>query len=246
MKKFTFIVALAAMMLTSNTASAQSEKTWDFTNWSEETTENLSYAENWEYITKEKGYRNKSALREDPDDTENVNGITLVVDDVTIPETDGLLVFASKYNSIYLSPENGYIKFNRASANDLTLIVPGLSAGSQISIDCETAKSSAERTIIPVSMDNLEVVSGGSVSTERQTSVWQVKEDVVGTVDIAFQATVGAVFVYSIKATGISGTGIASVKADTKADGKWYTLDGREVSAPTKGVYIHNGKKVVK
>ena len=39
-------------------------------------------------------------------------------------------------------------------------------------------------------------------------------------------------------------TGIATVKADNKAD-VWYDLNGRRVLQPTKGVYVRNGKKVV-
>ncbi len=39
-------------------------------------------------------------------------------------------------------------------------------------------------------------------------------------------------------------TGIATVKADNKAD-VWYDLNGRRVLQPTKGIYVRNGKKVV-
>ena len=42
-------------------------------------------------------------------------------------------------------------------------------------------------------------------------------------------------------------TGISEIAADKKADKAYYTLDGVRVENPTqKGVYIHNGKKVVK
>ncbi len=42
-------------------------------------------------------------------------------------------------------------------------------------------------------------------------------------------------------------TGIKEVKVDSnpKANNKWYNLMGVEVSKPNKGVFIHNGKKVV-
>lgn len=39
-------------------------------------------------------------------------------------------------------------------------------------------------------------------------------------------------------------TGISTVKGE-KADGQWYNLNGVRVNAPTKGVYVRNGKKVV-
>ena len=42
-------------------------------------------------------------------------------------------------------------------------------------------------------------------------------------------------------------TGINSIKsADANTDGKYYDLQGRHVEKPTKGIYIVNGKKVVK
>ena len=41
-------------------------------------------------------------------------------------------------------------------------------------------------------------------------------------------------------------TGIEAVKeAKTAEDGAWYTTQGQRVAQPTKGLYIHNGKKVV-
>ena len=40
-------------------------------------------------------------------------------------------------------------------------------------------------------------------------------------------------------------TAIRQMKAETSEDGKLYDLQGREVSQPTKGVYIKNGKKFV-
>ena len=40
-------------------------------------------------------------------------------------------------------------------------------------------------------------------------------------------------------------TGINKVETVKVEDGKWYTLQGIEVKAPTKGLYIRNGKKVI-
>lgn len=42
-------------------------------------------------------------------------------------------------------------------------------------------------------------------------------------------------------------TGIKEVKSDSQnsGNGKWYNLMGVEVTTPSKGIYIHNGKKVV-
>ena len=54
-----------------------------------------------------------------------------------------------------------------------------------------------------------------------------------------------------LKATGIlritdQPTGINAIDADTKNDGKYYTLSGVSVEKPTKkGIYIRNGKKII-
>ena len=49
---------------------------------------------------------------------------------------------------------------------------------------------------------------------------------------------------YSIQFGGET-TGINEVNAATKADGAYYTLQGVKTSKAAKGIYIHNGKKVV-
>ena len=41
-------------------------------------------------------------------------------------------------------------------------------------------------------------------------------------------------------------TGINEMTVDSEDNGEWYTIDGRRVAAPSKGViYIHNGKKIL-
>ena len=40
-------------------------------------------------------------------------------------------------------------------------------------------------------------------------------------------------------------TGIDSIGSDVSDDGDWYTIQGQKVATPTRGVYIHNGRKVV-
>jgi hypothetical protein len=41
-------------------------------------------------------------------------------------------------------------------------------------------------------------------------------------------------------------TGISAIKTDTNSsDDAYYTLAGIKVSKPEKGLYIHNGKKVI-
>lgn len=40
-------------------------------------------------------------------------------------------------------------------------------------------------------------------------------------------------------------TGISAVSADAQTDGTWYDLQGRRILCPAKGIYIHNGRKVI-
>lgn len=56
--------------------------------------------------------------------------------------------------------------------------------------------------------------------------------------------TASATRFYSIQFGGET-TGINEVNAAAKADGAYYTLQGVKTSKAAKGIYIHNGKKVV-
>ena len=40
-------------------------------------------------------------------------------------------------------------------------------------------------------------------------------------------------------------TDIQGISADKMMEGAWYTIQGVRVDQPTKGLYIHNGRKVV-
>ena len=42
--------------------------------------------------------------------------------------------------------------------------------------------------------------------------------------------------------TAVTGTCVETEKAE---DGAWYTIQGVRVDKPAKGLYIHNGRKVV-
>ena len=44
---------------------------------------------------------------------------------------------------------------------------------------------------------------------------------------------------------GNGSSGIAAITNATTNDGRWYNLQGQPVAKPTKGLYIHNGRKVV-
>ena len=40
-------------------------------------------------------------------------------------------------------------------------------------------------------------------------------------------------------------TAIEAVETEKAEDGAWYTIQGVRVDKPAKGLYIHNGRKVV-
>jgi hypothetical protein len=43
----------------------------------------------------------------------------------------------------------------------------------------------------------------------------------------------------------VSGSGISTIAAENAKKGEWYNLNGQRVSAPQKGLFIQNGRKVV-
>lgn len=52
-------------------------------------------------------------------------------------------------------------------------------------------------------------------------------------------------FVFSFDDEDGSATGISEVERTTSVDDAYYTLQGMKVTHPVKGIYIHNGKKVI-
>ena len=51
--------------------------------------------------------------------------------------------------------------------------------------------------------------------------------------------------VYAIRFVPSSSTAISEIKANDKADTNYCDLQGRRISSPSKGIYIHEGKKIV-
>ena len=52
--------------------------------------------------------------------------------------------------------------------------------------------------------------------------------------------------IYAIKFVPAKETGIKQVKKEGTGNDKYYDFSGREISKPSKGRYIHNGKKYIK
>ena len=87
-------------------------------------------------------------------------------------------------------------------------------------------------------------VATGAQSTEAPTEVGQyaVIVEMAETANYeGIPATSYGQFEIYDKHTGVEEISIAS-----EDKGAWYTIDGRRVAAPTqRGLYIHNGKKVI-
>ena len=80
------------------------------------------------------------------------------------------------------------------------------------------------------------------VNVSEPTSVYFVAENAkVGKTPAKGQG----LFVYKITWTPGSTTGISQIVEKTKNDGAYYNLQGMRITAPKKGIYIRNGKKVV-
>ena len=105
--------------------------------------------------------------------------------------------------------------------------------------------------------------AGGSIEPEegdKTNFVLAKKDGVVGFYKVAQQGALASNKAYlqipTASLTSTSGangitfvedgtTAIQSVTTATTTDDAWYTLQGVRVAQPTRGLYIHNGKKVV-
>ncbi len=78
-------------------------------------------------------------------------------------------------------------------------------------------------------------------NTKRVTDVWYNASLFDNQTGKAMQA------LYELKNFNDGGTGISNIHADRIADESWYSLDGqkRAEEPTTKGIYIHQGKKII-
>ena len=93
------------------------------------------------------------------------------------------------------------------------------------------------------SADNEELMGNSgcllSIITEGQAA-----EDIIIS-DIEFATTQAEAYHLADVAVSGTPTGINEMKNEEMVDGKWYDLLGRRVTKTTKGIYIHNGKKII-
>lgn len=174
----------------------------------------------------------------------------------------GYATYATKYNVEV--PENNDVKVMTVKVNDdnstITLkevaantVIP---AGTGILVkapagDCNFVVTSTEGA--PLENNNLVAATTDVTSVDDKYFALTKIGEKVGFAKVANGVKIPAGKAYlevtkgsPAKFFGLDGeaTGINSVKT-AKADGAYYTLEGVKTTKPVKGLYIHNGKKII-
>ena len=243
-------------------------QSWDFTQWSAETVANLiadaaaSKLEGWSDVEK----KTDAEAGADPDaaakdncfwfaGTVNEDG-SLSANGAVIKELKGL-----KFNSDYAAKRSLAIAVNYPSTSlgDYAggaylwlggggskqtcpcFTIPGVKAGSKITVELESHKPSDGRGIglykNSYAAENL--IGEQFKPTTKDTKSWDITEDC----DVVVWNTSGC-HIYTLKVEAGS-AGISTVKAQKTQNNVIYNLAGQKVNAGYKGVVIMNGKKML-
>ena len=250
-------------------AAAESGLVWDFTKWSDATIANLkadaaaSKTAGWSDVEKAADAEAGADPTEASKDNcfwsvaePNADG-TLSANGVVIEELKGLV-----WNKAYAVKRSLAIAVNYPSAlNDYAgpaylwlgggknkipcFTIPGVKAGSTITMEVESHKASDARGVelyTSVDADNLVDVNtkiGDSFTPkEKDTHSWTIDNDC----DVIVYNTNGC-HIYKIEIA--TGTGIQAVKTATVGNDYIYNLAGQRVDANYKGVVIKNGQKLI-
>ena len=241
-------------------------QSWDFTQWSAETVANLiadaaaSKLEGWSDVEK----KTDAEAGADPDaaakdncfwfaGTVNEDG-SLSANGAVIKELKGL-----KFNSDYAAKRSLAIAVNYPSTSlgDYAggaylwlggggskqtcpcFTIPGVKAGSKITVELESHKPSDGRGIglykNSYAAENL--IGEQFKPTTKDTKSWDITEDC----DVVVWNTSGC-HIYTLKVEAGS-AGISTVKAQKTQNNVIYNLAGQKVDNSYKGVVIVNGKK---
>ena len=119
--------------------------------------------------------------------------------------------------------------------------IPGVKAGSKITVELESHKPSDGRGIglykNSYAAENL--IGEQFKPTTKEAKTWEIAEDC----DVVVWNTSGC-HIYTLKVEAGS-TGISTVKAQKTQNNVIYNLAGQKVNAGYKGVVIVNGKKML-
>ena len=249
--------------------AAEGAQVWDFTKWSDATIANLkadaaaSKTSGWSDVEKAADAEAGADPTEASKDNcfwsvaePNADG-TLSANGVVIEELKGL-VWNSAYSvkrslaiavnypkalSDYAGP--AYLWLGGGKNKIPCFTIPGVKAGSTITMEVESHKASDARGVelyTGVDADNLvdanTKIGDSFTPKEKDTHSWTIDNDC----DVIVYNTNGC-HIYKIEIA--TGTGIQAVKTATVGNGYIYNLAGQRVDANYKGVVIKNGQKMI-
>jgi hypothetical protein len=249
--------------------AAEGAQVWDFTKWSDATIANLkadaaaSKTSGWSDVEKAADAEAGADPTEASKDNcfwsvaePNADG-TLSANGVVIEELKGLvwnsaysvkrsLAIAVNYQkalSDYAGP--AYLWLGGGKNKIPCFTIPGVKAGSTITMEVESHKASDARGVelyTGVDADNLvdaaTKIGDSFTPKEKDTHSWTIDNDC----DVIVYNTNGC-HIYKIEIA--TGTGIQAVKTATVGNGYIYNLAGQRVDANYKGVVIKNGQKMI-
>ena len=243
-------------------------QSWDFTKWSAETVANLiadaaaSKTEGWSDVEKAADAAADAEPTADAKNncfwfagTVNEDG-SLSANGAVIKELKGLkfdsdyaakrsLAIAVNYPSTTLGDYAGgaYLWLGGGGSKQTCpcFTIPGVKAGSKITVELESHKPSDGRGIglykNSYTAENL--IGEQFKPTAKEAKTWEIAEDC----DVVVWNTSGC-HIYTLKVEAGS-TGISTVKAQKTQNNVIYNLAGQKVNAGYKGVVIMNGKKML-
>lgn len=184
MKKSIICKTAALLFAAASFLGAKAQTTWNFTSFSAGDIANLTAdATNWEHEATDSNDRFKSKT--------NYNAQPLKANGAELECTSGLLFTVKDADAMRIDQKGARVAFNKA----LTVTIPGLKAGQQLTMKCKTSSKTAERG---VNVTNLTPVSGyfNSTSLDDQVNVAVVAAD--GDVTLSNN---GGLYVFEISLT---------------------------------------------
>lgn len=195
-KLHTYIyVAIAAVMLLA--ATSVHAQAWDFSTLSDADRTNLNTdTDNWTYDSSNNRWKNAGTY----------NREALTANGTELDFSRGLLLTADAADRIRVDNKKGSLTLN---GNGVVLTIPGLKAGTAVSVTCQSSSSSTARALTPA---NLTVTSGFDKSTDKATHTGVVEAD--GDVTLTSD---GGIYIYSISVSDGSAPDTPGTGGDTPA-----------------------------
>ena len=165
------------------------------------------------------------------------------------------------FGNIWFNIDNKQVFKNalQLNATNLAIIIPGLKKGMKVSVRYRSTTSKENRYLNGFNFEDGHTFVAPTDAEPGKTD--HPGEGTVAADGAAWVTSTKGIYVYDITVKNASGkvlsiddlnvlTGIGEIEAKTTADGKAYDLNGRYVGNDLnnlqRGVYIVNGKKIVK